>query len=128
MLTRIHPENRAAINKISASQLCGKGCVIHINEETGTTNVIPLRCKTWSCHRCSKTLRNRWIRRIIAAKPERWMTLTMPPAAGENTELDFRRMQDAWEKLVVAIRIRWGKFQYVAIREIQKRGKGEFRP
>lgn len=122
MLGLEYDEQMKMLDIARSRDKCGTGSLLTIHPDTGERIVMPLRCKTWDCPKCSKTMKMRWIKRIQSARPTRWFTLTMKAELTGSTIDQFRTLQTAWKALVAIIRKRFGSFEYVCVRELQKRG------
>lgn len=102
---------------------CSFGCLVHYDETTGRRIILAISCKQWTCPDCAKALRARWVARVTAAKPDRWLTLTMVHNPGGNTLREWQRIKSGFYKLVQKIRKRFKTFEYVACYELTLKGQ-----
>jgi len=80
-------------------------------------------CRRWSCPVCGKLKRYNLIRRIIEAKPNRFMTLTTKPAEHETPEDLYARTAKFIPRLFQKFeRQSKTKTEYLRIVELTKRG------
>lgn len=101
---------------------CGRGCLVKLNMQTYKITVIPLTCKSWTCPKCGPRLVANWRRRIQAAKPERFITLTWDPANESDPQVAIVLMKRAFANLVRIIRAQGYKFEYCAVWEFTRGG------
>jgi hypothetical protein len=112
---------------VRSHERCGTYCIKRL-DRWGRTHVLRVFCKSWSCPRCRKRLSRIWIKRIEQADVEwsAFMTVTLDPEKLTAEELDDRQVQRVyvqkhWNSLRRWFARRFGKFQYVAVREWQPR-------
>jgi hypothetical protein len=96
---------------------CGRGALIGYDAQTATFRVVPMTCHRWDCPRCGPHKKALWRRIIIAGRPTRWFTLTVPHGDFATPEAARLRMNAAWNKLAQLIRKKCGVFEYVKVWE-----------
>ena len=85
--------------------------------------IYPLRCKRWSCAFCGRKKTRATIARVKAGMslgPCRFATVTSP--AGESAEESYARFPARWKRFHMRLERRFGRIEYVAVVEPQKRG------
>ena len=85
--------------------------------------IYPLRCKRWSCTFCGRKKTRATIARVKAGMdlgPCRFATVTSP--AGESAEESYARFPARWKRFHMRLERRFGRIEYIAVVEPQKRG------
>jgi len=97
--------------------LCGAWSLVQ--DLTGITTVIPLRCRSWTCPTCAPRLRRRLLKRLADVHVDALLTLTCNPRIWATPGLAFQRMTLAIPLLVKRIRRRYpnARVQYFLVWE-----------
>ena len=103
-----------------------KGCggFSLVGVEGGRCGVYPMRCKKWSCpvcgpHKVKKTLAR--TRAGMALGTCRFFTLTSP-GGSEDADTSYAEFPARWKRFRMRVERRWGRVEYLAVVERQKRG------
>lgn len=88
------------------------------------TLIKPLPCRRWSCSYCRPMLRARMIRRALAGRPDKMLTLTCRTTTGDTPEDAHRLLHRAWRVLAkrIARYHKLDRIEYAAFVEPTKRG------
>ena len=100
---------------------CGGYSIVGVDGNDAA--VYPLRCGRWRCENCGSRLVRRTRDRIragLAEWPVRFLTLTSPGT--ETPEQSFEELTERWKRMSLRIGRRFGRFEYVAVVELQHRG------
>ena len=100
---------------------CGGFSLIGVSGKE--VRIYPLRCKRWSCPTCGRKKTRATIARVkagMALGTCRFLTLTSP--AGECPDESYARFPARWKRMHMRLERRFGRIQYVAVVEPQKRG------
>lgn len=85
--------------------------------------VYPLRCKRWQCPKCGVDKVKQTMARIYAGTSlgrVRFFTLTSP--GDEDAATSWEELGGRWKRFHQRLLRRFGKFEYLAVAEEQKRG------
>ena len=99
------------------------GAFSHVGVTGSEVGIYPLRCKSWSCPVCGRKKARATIARVKAGMGLgscRFLTLTSP--AGESGEDSYLRFPARWKRFHMRLERRFGRIEYVAVVEPQKRG------
>ncbi len=100
---------------------CGAFSLVGV--EGKEAGIYPLRCKRWSCPACGPRKARATIARIQAGMnlgPTRFFTLTSP--GGDSADESYAEFSARWKRMHQRMVRRFGKFEYLAVVEPQKRG------
>ena len=91
--------------------------------EGGDAGIYPLRCKRWQCPKCGLDKVRQTMARIDAGSRQghvRFFTLTSP--GDEDAATSWEELPGRWKRFRQRLERRFGKFEYLAVSEEQKRG------
>ncbi len=99
-IVHIHDEATHA----DSSEGCCKGAVALMSEDHEPRGWVPTFCRNWRCKRCAPRLRAMWAYRIMAFKPERFITLTCNPKLYQDPAHAYAVMKRGVVLLIARLR------------------------
>lgn len=117
-------------NVLKSLANCGSSYVIITKEEEQGKSVlkIPIRCRSWSCPRCSRKKSRQFAGATFAhfegSKHVTVMTLTL--SGGFSKPDTFKHIASSWNRLRTLMVKTFGKFKYVKVLEFHKSGKPHY--
>jgi len=79
---------------------CIHGAIVGTSPTGDKHLIIPARCGRWKCPYCGPIKARSYLRRILAAKPERLITLTCKPGAFPTPQSAAKALKRAWSRFV----------------------------
>ncbi len=79
---------------------CVKGSIVGIAPDGLTARVIPLRCGRWTCDHCGPLKKRMWMARLLAGRPERFITLTCAPQTNMTPLEAASELKRTWSRFV----------------------------
>jgi len=88
-------------------------------------HVKPLYCRSWGCDICRPKRKSQLLALASSGEPNRFLTLTVNPAVGDDPEHRLRMLTHAWKVLVKRLRRTHGQhaINYLAVVESTKAGE-----
>lgn len=90
--------------------------------EPGFRAIFARQCQKWECEVCGPEKRRKMIRRIIAARPNKFLTLTTKIHEGKSPRDEYDSTRRSLSVLMREMGQKYGKTEYVRILEATKRG------
>jgi len=84
--------------------------------------LISITCKNWGCPICGRKKVAHYARKVEAAEPNRFITLTINPAMWSNPREAYDGTRRAVPKFAAAIRKVYGEFEFFRVLEVTKKG------
>lgn len=84
--------------------------------------IIQVRCKRWSCRHCGERLMAHYARKVTAAEPTKFITLTTAIEPMETPRDAYDKSRRGLTQLAAILRRRLGEFEYFRVLETTKRG------
>jgi len=106
----------------TADHDCVTGSLLGLNSVTNSIHLIPMFCHKWSCPRCRKRKASKWRGIAQRGQPERFITLTLRATEKLNAREQAHLGKKAFARMVQKIRREFGKFEYLLIWELTKKG------
>lgn len=90
-----------------------------------TRHAKPLYCRSWNCEICRPKRKSQLLALAASGLPNRFLTLTVNPAKGHDSEERLRLLTHAWKVVVKRLRRKYGKdsINYLAVVESTKAGE-----
>jgi len=88
-------------------------------------HIKPLYCRSWNCQICRPKRKSQLLALSSSGEPNRFLTLTVNPAKGDDPESRLRLLTHAWKVLVKRLRRAHGDdaINYLAVVEQTKAGE-----
>lgn len=103
--------------------LCREWSLIKHQAESRLLKI--LSCRSWSCDLCAEKRKKQLIALAKSGEPNRFLTLTVSPAAGDTPEDAYAVLMRAWHLIVKRLRRdpRFEKIAYLWVVEATKAGQ-----
>ena len=83
-----------------ADHHCIKGAIVGESPDRRTMLVIPARCKRWDCPYCGPQKLGLWQHKLLAGRPERFITITCKPDSFPTPIHAAQALKRAWSRYV----------------------------